>query len=134
VSEQDSSHAEIRIRACAETGINLLEDRRAGHVPQPIEVLVTRFISMERISAQEYTNACPYSKADLVDPPLDREHAAQFAVMTAENKLEDPTQEFHKSCARCRLSQRPKSSRPCSLTSRKSAMSGKGRALGGCRA
>lgn len=31
MSEQDSSHVQIRIRACAETGINLSEDRPAEH-------------------------------------------------------------------------------------------------------
>jgi len=46
-------------------------------------------------------------QADLVRPFLDGEHTTLSAVMAPEGKLENPQQEFHQSCARCRRSQLP---------------------------
>ena len=45
--------------------------------------------------------------ADLVCPFLDGEHATQLAMMASKSKLQDPKQEFHKSCARRPRSQLP---------------------------
>ena len=44
----------------------------------------------------------PTLDADLVCPFLDCEHATQLAMMAPKSKLQDPKQEFHKLCPRCR--------------------------------
>lgn len=45
-------------------------------------------------------------EADLIRPPLDREHSAQLPVMTAEDELKNPARWIHRSCSR-RRSQLP---------------------------
>jgi len=46
-------------------------------------------------------------EADLVRSLLDCEYAAQVTVMASEESLNQPPQEFHKSCARLRRSESP---------------------------
>jgi len=46
-------------------------------------------------------------QADLIGPVLDGEHSTAVAVTTAEGKLENRKQRFHKSSARWRRSQLP---------------------------
>jgi hypothetical protein len=45
-------------------------------------------------------------EADLVSPPLDREHAAHLLMTAPKNKPENPKQRFHASCG-CRRSTLP---------------------------
>ena len=118
LSEQGSSHAETKIGACAGTGSNNRNFSVPGAVRRGIGIVV---------NARPYgVHPCPRMpeflstlQTDVVGPLLDREHTAQSAVMTTEGNLENPKQEFHKSCVCCRRSQLPLASnhsrRECTL-------------------